>query len=235
MIKVILWDLENTLLNFQVAEKKAIISTFDKMNLGKCTQAMFNRFVKINDMYWQKIQRSDIDKELALIKRYEDFFTEYGINKELAKEFNDNYSLSLADNIVYNDHCIKLLNGFKNKYKQYIVSNEVKSIEQSRLKASGIDEIVDGCFISDDIGYEKPNKGFFDYVLEHIDKVNKQEIMIVGDSLDSDIRGGNLAGIKTCWYNPKNNDYPHLYKVDLEVQNLNEIASVFSLIESQKI
>lgn len=230
MIKIILWDFDNTLLDFNIAEKKAILFTFDKMNLGKCTQAMINRYVKISDLYWYKIQTGEIDKELALVKRYEDFFQEYGIDTKLAKEFNEKYSLALADTIVYNDHSLGLLNGLKEKYKQYIVSNGVKSIQQSRLKASGIDKIVDGCFISDDIGYEKPSKEFFDYVLGHIEYNNKLEIMIVGDSLTSDIKGGKNAGIRTCWYNPKKNECPGLYLPDLEVQNLNEIAAILDLI-----
>lgn len=235
MIKIILWDFDNTLLDFSIAEKKAILATFDKMNLGKCTQKMINRYVRISDLYWYKIQCKEIDKDTALVKRYEDFFTEYGIDKKYAKEFNEKYSLALADTIVYNDHSMELLNKFKKDYKQYIVSNGVKSVQQSRLKASGFDKVVDGCFISDDIGYEKPSKEFFDYVFSHIEQVDKKDIMIVGDSLTSDIKGGKNVGIKTCWYNPKKEGCPGLYLPDMEVQNLNEISAIFDLINEAKL
>ena len=230
MIKTILWDLDNTLLNFSIAEKKAISATFDNMNLGKFTTKMYNRYTKIDREYWHKIERKELSKDLALVKRYEDFFIEHGIDKNLAKEFNERYAVALSDTIVYNDKSFDLIKKLKDKYKQYIVSNGVSRVQHLRLEKSGFDKFVDGIFISDDIGFEKPNKEFFDYVLSHIEYNDKSEIMIVGDSLTSDIKGGNVAGIKTCWYNPKNEDYPCGFRVDLDVQNLNEVAEVLRLI-----
>ena len=82
MIKTILWDFDNTLLNFDVAEKAAIVSTFEKINLGSCTNQMLKRYEKINKEYWHMIEDKKIDKQTALVKRYEDFFIEYGIDKK---------------------------------------------------------------------------------------------------------------------------------------------------------
>lgn len=229
MIKVILWDFDNTLLNFDVAEKAAILSTFAKLNLGTCTDQMLKRYEKINKEYWHKIENKAIDKQLALVKRYEDFFIEYSIDPKIAKEFNDIYAIALGDTIAYIDNSFELVSSLKEKYNQYIVSNGAKNVQTLRMQKSGFDKLVDDCFISDVVGYEKPSIDFFNYVFDKIKIIGKEEVMIVGDSLTSDIKGGNNAGIKTCWYNPNKKGIPSGYLVDYDIQNLNEIKSILHL------
>ena len=86
--------------------------------------------------------------------------------------------------------------------------------------------MLDAVFISDVIGIEKPSVGFFHAVFEKIGKYNKKEIMIVGDSLTSDIQGGNNAGIVTCWYNPKGQRCNTSVKIDYEINDLNQILDI---------
>ena len=97
------------------------------------------------------------------------------------------------------------------------------------MQKSGFDKIVDDCFISDIIGFEKPSIEFFNFVFDKIKITDKSEVIIIGDSLTSDIKGGNKAGIKTCWYNPKKKGIPSGYLVDYNIQNLNEVKSILHL------
>ena len=226
MIKTILWDFDNTLLNFDVAEKAAILSTFEKMNLGTCTDQMLKRYEKINKEYWHKIEDKAIDKILALVKRYEDFFIEYGIDPKLAKDFNDRYEVALGDTIECIDNSFELVKSLKDKCRQYIVSNGAKNVQTLRMQKSNFNKIIDGAFISDIVGAEKPSIDFFNHVFKNIEPVEKSEVVIIGDSLTSDIKGGNNAGILTCWYNPKKKGIPGGYLVDYDIQNLNEIISI---------
>ena len=226
MIKTILWDFDNTLLNFDVAEKAAILSTFEKMNLGTCTDQMLKRYEKINKEYWHKIEDKAIDKNLALVKRYEDFFIEYGIDPKLAKDFNDRYEVALGDTIECIDNSFELVKSLKDKCRQYIVSNGAKNVQTLRMQKSNFNKIIDGAFISDIVGAEKPSIDFFNHVFKNIEPVEKSEVVIIGDSLTSDIKGGNNAGILTCWYNPKKKGIPGGYLVDYDIQNLNEIISI---------
>ena len=103
MIKVLLWDLDNTLLDFSKAEKAAIAATFEKMNMGKFTTKMYNSYTKIDRLYWHKIEKKELSKDVALVKRYEDLFALYGLDTSIAKEFNDNYAIALEEIIVYKD------------------------------------------------------------------------------------------------------------------------------------
>ncbi len=228
MIKTILWDFDNTLLNFDVAEKAAIVSTFEKFNLGTCTNQMLKRYEKINKEYWHMIEDKKIDKQTALVKRYEDFFIEYGIDKKIAKNFNDEYTKALGNTIEYVENSFELVSSLKGKYKQYIVSNGAKNVQTVRMKKSNFDKLVDGTFISDIVGAEKPSIEFFNHVFDKIKVTDKSEVIIIGDSLSSDIKGGNNAGIKTCWYNPKKKGIPSGYLIDYNIQSLNEILSILN-------
>lgn len=226
MIKTILWDFDNTLLDFNIAEKTAIISTFKKLNLGTCSNKMLEEYIKINLSYWQKIEKNLINKKDALIKRFADFFSLYNIDKNIAETFNNEYALALGDTIVYIDNSFELIKSLNKKYKQYIVTNGDRRVQNLRIKNSKFDKLVDKYFISDNIGAEKPNIEFFNYVLNYIEFVDKSEIIIVGDSLTSDIKGGNNAGIPTCWYNPNKKTASSEYKINYEIQNLNDILNI---------
>lgn len=110
--------------------------------------------------------------------------------------------------------------------KQFAVTNGTSQAQERKLKKSGFDKLLDGIFISDRIGIEKPNIGFFQHVWDRIGEYKKDEIMIIGDSLTSDMQGGNNAGILCCWYNPGNNRNTSGLKIDFEISSLNEVEGL---------
>ena len=89
------------------------------------------------------------------------------------------------------------------EHRLYIVTNAVASVQRSRLEGSAIASYISGAFISEEAGASKPSAAYFDYVFSHIDGITRDNCLLVGDSLSSDIRGANNAGIPCCWYNPK--------------------------------
>ena len=117
--------------------------------------------------------------------------------EELAEAFNKEYQLRLGETICFCDDSYELMKSFQGKYKQYAVTNGTKIAQDKKLNKSGLIHIFDDVFISEVIGVEKPGVGFFEYVWDKIGHYEKDEIMIVGDSLTSDIKGGNNAGILT--------------------------------------
>ena len=229
MIKTILWDFDNTLLDFSVAERAAITSTFKVMNLGHISDMLLKRYAEINASYWEKIERNEIKKDEALVRRYEDFFAEIGIDKSLATKFNEKYELALGDTIEYIDDSYNIIKSLKGRFKQCITSNGALKVQKLRIKNSGFDKLMDYVFISDEIKAEKPSMVFFNHVFKAINCTDKSELIIVGDSLTSDIRGGNNAGILTCWYNRENKIVPKDYKIDYNIQKLDEIYEILGV------
>ena len=226
MKKIILWDIDGTLLNFLEAEKCAIRKCFEIFGLGECSDEMLSEYSLINKKYWEILERKEMTKPEILVARFVDFFSLYGLNTDVAEAFNKEYQLQLGETICFNDNGYELVKKLKGTYKQYAVTNGTKVAQDKKLTKSGLIDLFDGVFISDVIGFEKPSKEFFIPVFEELKEYNKEEILIVGDSLTSDIQGGNNVGIATCWYNPDKKENDKGVKIDFEIDDLNKLVYI---------
>lgn len=223
MFKVILWDVDGTLLNFDKAEKYALRQCFAKFDLKECTDAMISRYAEINKRYWKRLEAGEITKEQVLLERFSEFFQKEHIRCDKIKEFNDEYQVRLGDKIFFNDDSKSLLERLKGKAKQYAVTNGTYVAQKRKLENSGLDVLFDGIFISDQIGYEKPDIRFFDHIWKQTGVYEKDDVLIVGDSLTSDMQGGNNAGIRCCWYNLEDKENNTNVKIDYLIHDLNEV------------
>ncbi len=226
MIKVILWDIDGTLLNFDAAESYAIRKCFEIFDMGVCTDEMIARYSVINRTYWERLERGEISKQEVLVGRYREFFATEGLPVENAEAFNTEYQLRLGDYAFFNDNAYELVKKLKTKVKQYAVTNGTLVAQERKLEKSELNQLLDGVFISDVLGVEKPNVGFFTKVFETIGDYEKDEVLIVGDSLTSDIQGGNHAGIRCCWYNPKQLKDTGNRRIDYEIRDLWEVEKI---------
>ena len=231
MIKVILWDIDATLLDFLAAEKAAIDFCFKKFGLGTCTEEMLKRYSVINRRYWEMLEKGEMSKPEILVNRFKEFFESEGLASDCAEEFNATYQVALGDTICFRDNGYELVKKLKDQYKQYVVTNGTFIAQERKLKKSGIGELVEASFISDLIGYEKPAMEFFDHVFENIGHYEKDEVLIIGDSLTSDMQGGNNAGIICCWYNPNHLENTKDIKIDHEIDNLWQLEEILKTYE----
>lgn len=151
-------------------------------------------------------RKREITKEKLLVERFVEFFTKIGVETTRVKEFNQVYLNGLLDTVVFMPEAYETVKKLHLQYNQYIVTNGVKQLQRQKIAKAKIEEFFDGIFISDEIGHEKPQIEFFDYMFDRIETQNRDEIMIIGDSLTSDIAGGIRAGIHTCWYHPSNEE-----------------------------
>ena len=226
MIKTLLWDVDGTLLDFGKSEKYGIRKCFQKFGLGECSDEMLARYSKINHKYWQMLELGEITKQQVLTQRFVEFFASENINFDNINEFNDEYQIRLGDKAIFCDNAFETINSLTGKYKQYAVTNGTYIAQQRKLTQSGLIDIFDDVFISDKIGFEKPSIEFFNAVQEKVGKFNKNEVMIIGDSLSSDMQGGNNAGILCCWYNPHNAERKNNIKIDFEINDISEILDI---------
>lgn len=201
---VILWDVDGTLLDFLKSEHFALTDTLNKFGLP-ATDEIVKVYSKINEKCWKKLERGEVSKSWVLVHRFEELFEYLHVTDVDVKAFQQHYQYMLGSVFYFQDNSKELLEKLKGDFKQYIVTNGVEDTQRRKLKLSGITDLVDDIFISECIGYEKPNPLFFEGCMERIEKElgripEKDRILIVGDSLTSDMKGGNQFGIHCCYY-----------------------------------
>ena len=227
-IKAILYDVDGTLLDFEIQEEVALSYCFEKYNLGELSEEKLELYKRINLGYWEMFEKNLITKEKLVVKRFEDYLEALGVKLD-AEEVNDTYFSKLGDTIVFKDNSYELVKSLKGKIKQYVVTNGAIRVQKTKLAKSGFDKLMDDVFISDEVGYQKPRKEFFDAIKNRLGDVANDEILIVGDSLTSDMKLADNCNLISCFYNPKKKDYKVDFKIDYEISDLNEVKKICQL------
>ncbi|MGN0464468.1 MAG: YjjG family noncanonical pyrimidine nucleotidase [Acutalibacteraceae bacterium] len=225
MYKYILFDADDTLLDFKQDERNAFFALFKEKNLP-CGDDLYAEYSKINLDLWKRFERREIDKKYIMDHRFTDFLEKEGIGGD-GKDFNNRYCFHLSEGGVKIKNADKVCSTLKAKgYKLYIITNGVKYIQDKRFKKSGLIGYFEYCFISESVGYQKPMPEFFDVVFEKLGDCDRSKYLVVGDSLTSDIKGGKNAGIDTCWFNVSNIRNDADIVPDYTIYELNELLNI---------
>ena len=213
-IKNVFLDLDDTLLDFHKGENTAICKTLARFG-AEPTEEVVALYRKINRSCWQAVEREEMNRDDILTLRFKLVFEKLGVKAD-EREIQYFYERRLAEECHFIDGARELLSSLYGKLKMYIVTNGMACVQNSRYKLAGLDKVFDGMFISEEVGANKPDARFFEYVSEHIEGFQKERTLIIGDSQTSDIAGGNAFGIDTCWYSPNNAaaKYEPTYTVD---------------------
>lgn len=204
--RILLLDADNTLMDFDAAQRCAL-----KEMLGKYGYAyheeVLQRYDVINHELWEAFNRGLIEKDYLLEKRFSRLFAEleFGDEQESradAAAFNKEYVSCLGNYPILLDGALAFCREMSRECELYIVTNGVSITQKKRFLHSPIKEYIKEIFISEEIGFQKPRREFFEYVESRIAGFAKEDALVIGDSLSSDILGANNAGIKACWYNP---------------------------------
>lgn len=227
MYEILLIDLDETILDFHKSEHDALKKTLSDAGIDPSEQTI-RLFSRINDEHWKRLEKGEITRDQVLFGRFRVLFDTLGV-ADYDEEIPLKYMENLSSGYVYLPGAEEALAQLKKKYRLYLVSNGTASVQHRRLKASGASAYFDEVFISQEIGVNKPAKAFFDACFARIPDFSREKALIVGDSLSSDIRGGQNAGIDTCWVNPRHNACTLDILPTYEIESLTQL---YSLLET---
>ena len=220
----ILFDSDNTLLDFTGSQDKSfreMISTYGV----EYSEDVYNRYKEINHGYWRRFEEGSITKEKLVTERFEVFFEELGIKVD-GKEVDNFYQKSLSMQSGLMPYAKEVCNELSKRSRLSIVTNGVGSTANSRIGGSEIRQYIDKIVVSEAVGFAKPDIEFFDVAFEIIGCSKTDKILIVGDSITSDIQGGINSGIDTCWYNFKNDEIPKGIKINYVINDLRQLLDI---------
>ena len=217
----ILLDVDGTLMDFNACEAQAFKRGFETFGFP-WSEEVYQTYHELNARIWERHERGELTREELLSLRFNLLFEQVGIDGD-GEAFESLYREYLADGAFLENGAMELLLKLEASACQtYIVTNGLRSTQEKRLRTTGIDRHVDGIFISEDIGWQKPTVEYFDYCFARIPGFVREKAIIVGESLSADIRGGINAGITTCWYNPGRKAGREI-RPDFEVRTLEEV------------
>ncbi len=229
MIKFVLLDIDDTLLDFGKAEAAAIRKTFDHIGIP-VSDELIRRYSEINDLQWKRLEKGELTRDEVLVHRFDILFDELKIKNVPSEMVQATYEYLLGVGHYFVDGAEELLKALYGKYELYIVSNGTANVQERRIKSADIGKYFNGIFVSEHIGFEKPRKEFFDSCFAQIPGFDKDSAIIVGDRLSSDILGGINAGVKTCWFNRKNDAPDPEIPADYEIHSLAELPALLERI-----
>ena len=229
--KYLLFDADGTLLDYNQSETYALKEAF-KMFQVDLQDYQLEKYKIINAQLWAELEKGTISSIELRVKRFEILFQELNLNID-AVLFSKKYLEALGQSDFLIEGTIELLNSLKEKFELVIITNGIKEVQNSRLQKTKLDKYFNNVIISEEAGVAKPDRKFFDYTMNKIKFFNKKDMLIIGDSLNSDILGGNLSSIDTCWYNPLGNINTTEIKATYEIEKLKELSSVVGLLQAK--
>ena len=198
---IFLVDADNTLLDFHASSFLAIKETLANFSI-EWQEEYAKIFTRLNDSLWEMLERKEITREKLIKIRFPLYLKELGLTKIDGEEFNEKYLRLLSTRPLYILGAEEFLKKLKKHGRVYIVTNGTEWIQKSRFAILGIEKFVDGIFVSDTIGADKPDPKYTKYVLNGIDDFQLSRAVWIGDSLSADIQAAVEANIDSIWYNP---------------------------------
>ncbi len=223
--KVLLFDADETLFDFKKSESIALEHAISDFDIPYDPDHHLKIYETINTAIWKEFEEGKITQNTLKVERFKRLSLELGIHFD-PHLFSERYMYHLAEASILLDDATALLEKLDGKFNLVILTNGLAYVQNRRIGKSSIAKYFSHIVISEEVGVAKPNPEIFEHTLKLIGQVDKSEVLMIGDSLTSDIKGGNNFGIDTCWYNPKNLDNTSQVNPTYEINDLMSLLNI---------
>lgn len=220
----LLFDADNTLFDFDTAERNAHLQLCRDFGLAFSEEG-YRLYHQCNAQLWHEFDMGHCTKEFLLVERFRRYLALTGESADPEK-LNIAHLKALGEGAILLPGALALCRRLAKDHKLYILTNAVASVQRERFARSPIAPLFQGVFISEEIGCGKPSRAYFDYVFRAVPGMTRDNALVVGDSLSSDIQGANNAGLPCCWFNPRGLPRPEGLRIDYEIRTLEELLPI---------
>lgn len=223
-------DADGTLLDFRHAEAVALDKTPIQMGL-QVPVDFHATYHAINDSLWREFESGGLLAHQVRNKRFIRVFESLGISGD-ANAFSDAFLNNIIQESTFIDGAESLLLRLKNHIGLVLLTNGFADVQHARIARLGLGDMFGHVIISEEVGMAKPDPSIFEIAFEKMGRPRQADVLIIGDSLSSDIRGGADYGIDTCWFNPDQLTNMTNIKPTYQIRRLHEITKLIGLSQA---
>lgn len=223
--QVIIFDADETLFDFEKSEREAFKNTMVEFHIDYNEKYHLKIYQDINSAIWRDFENGLITQEKLKVERFKRLSRSLKIDFDEVK-FSHSYMKHLSNASFLYDNSISLVDSLYKNYRLSIITNGLTKVQDKRIRKSIIAKYFEDIVISEEIKISKPNPQIFEYALNNLNYKDKSKVLMVGDSLTSDIQGGINFGIDTCWFNPCKFANETRIKPTYEISNFTELKDM---------
>lgn len=229
MIKHIFFDLDHTIWDFDKNAEETLLDLYTRYKLHELGLDSVEKFIatytKNNHQLWTDYHIGKITKDVLRAERFSRTFTQLGVHPDqIPAQFESDYVQLTPRKTNLFSGSKDVLTYLQNKYDLHIISNGFKESTLTKMEVCGLNPYFQNVIISEDVGVNKPDSGIFDYALDKAGAFKHESIMI-GDSIEADIRGAQNYGMKAIFFNPMKKELPE--DVLWQIHHLEELLHHF--------
>ena len=220
----LLFDADGTLFDYDRAEAVALEKTFRDAGIS-CGPQVLPLYRKFNQQLWKELEAGTVSPAVLRVLRFERLLQTIG-SDVAPLPVSESYLRNLSECTHLIEGAHELLESLHRAYRIAIATNGLSVVQRPRVGNSAIRDYIADLVISEEIGKAKPAMAFFDTAFERMGNPDRSAVLMVGDSLSSDIAGACNYGMDTCWYNPAAHARPEHLAITYEIRSLGELGGI---------
>lgn len=225
--EVLLFDADETLFDFKKSERQAFENSIREFNMDYDENYHLKIYEEINTGIWLEFEKGLITQEKLKVERFRRLSEKLNVSFD-PKEFAKSYMKHLANASFLYEDSFELIKNLSQNYRLAIITNGLTDVQSKRIGQSVISKYFETIVISEEVKASKPNPEIFEIALSNLNYSDKSKILMIGDSLSSDIKGGINFGIDTCWTNFKNLENSTTLKPTYEISTLMDLLKILN-------
>ncbi|QED48006.1 YjjG family noncanonical pyrimidine nucleotidase [Cytobacillus dafuensis] len=228
--EIIFFDIDDTLFDFSMSEREALNKAFVEFGLPTGLAEYEANYKEISKVLWRDLEQELTTLSELGVERFRRLFLTHELEIN-ADTFNSIYLGYLGKETHLVQGAVELYDNLAG-CRLAIITNGFTDVQTSRIGRSPLCNTFEHIIISEEAGFQKPGKGIFDYAFSKLQITDKTKVLIVGDSLTSDVQGGINYGIDTCWFNPHLKENNTGIKPTYEICELTDLIKIIGKMDS---